>query len=349
MLKAQAGVLPGLNRWLNPWFSDPAALEGLTPPRRLLRALFVSARNLLFLAGGLLAVMAAAGLLPAFVVIPAGIGTISYLCWRIRLRDRAGEEVSAARLLLLFALVIMMLAYLRSMADEAGVNPRYEYVIDLDKALFGTVPTVWLQDRLYAAGRITPLDAFTSVIYFSYFTVPLIAGVILWHEKPRGLRLFVTATLVTILIGSPVFMLVPTAPPWLAGLNDYLPAVSRIAPEVMNTVRPGFYDQGYQAVGINDVAAFPSYHTAQTLLVAFIAWRYSRRLGLIGAGYSLLMGFSLVYLGEHYVSDVLAGVGVAFVAWAVALRLTPARLKVLEGQTAAPLQPAEAPASPRAA
>ena len=45
----------------------------------------------------------------------------------------------------------------------------------------------------------------------------------------------------------------------------------------------------------------------QILIVAGALWRYDRRLGLLGVAYALGMGFSLVYLGEHYLVDVLAG------------------------------------------
>jgi membrane-associated phospholipid phosphatase len=126
-----------------------------------------------------------------------------------------------------------------------------------------------------------------------------------------------------IAIGSLTFTLLPTAPPWLAGLDGYLPAVSRIAPEVAEVVRPGFYDRGYQAVGVNDVAAFPSYHTAQTLAVALVASRFGRRPAIGGALYLAAMGFSLVYLGEHYASDVFAGIALGSFAWFAALKLTP--------------------------
>jgi membrane-associated phospholipid phosphatase len=55
----------------------------------------------------------------------------------------------------------------------------------------------------------------------------------------------------------------------------------------------------------------PSLHTAITVVMAFALWRVRRSLGIAGALYSLLMGFSLIYLGEHYLVDVLAGVALA--------------------------------------
>ena len=349
MLKVQPWAAGGLNRWLNPWFSDPSAKAGLSGQRRLLRAAVISCRNLLLLVVAVVAISLVGGMLPAYVLIGAGMTATSGVYWQMRARDRRGEAVSPALSLGLFAAVFLTMAYVRSLADQVGFHARYAYVIDLDRALFfGTVPTVWLQEQLHAAGRVTPLDVYTSVIYFSYFTLPVLAAVALWHLRPAALRLYLVATVATILVGSAWFTLLPTAPPWLAGLDGYLPPLTRIAPAVMNTVRPGFYEQGYETVGINEVAAFPSYHMAQTVLVALAAWTFSRRLRILAVVYVLSMGFSLVYLAEHYVSDVLAGVVLALAAWAAALRLSPA-IGRFEGQDDLSLAAAEPEAIGRAA
>jgi membrane-associated phospholipid phosphatase len=210
-------------------------------------------------------------------------------------------------------------------------------VIGLDKALSGgQVPTVWLQEHLYSAGRISPLDIYCSVIYFSYFTVPFIAGVVLWHLRPHGFRLYLTATLVTLCLGDVWFTLVPTAPPWLAGLDGHLPQLTRIAAVVMDHVRPGFYERGYQVVGINDVASFPSLHVAQILLVVLASWRYGRWVRVLGPLYVASMGFSLVYLAEHYSSDILVGLLLGGFSWAVALKLTPSMHRAQEEDVFAP-------------
>lgn len=61
----------------------------------------------------------------------------------------------------------------------------------------------------------------------------------------------------------------------------------------------------------NPIAAMPSLHQAFTLLMALVLWRERRWLGVLGGLYALAMGASLVYLGEHYLVDVLAGAALA--------------------------------------
>ena len=58
----------------------------------------------------------------------------------------------------------------------------------------------------------------------------------------------------------------------------------------------------------NDVAAVPSLHAAFTMLICLFLWpRVSRRWRPLLVAYPIGMGLSLIYLGEHYLIDVLLG------------------------------------------
>ena len=59
----------------------------------------------------------------------------------------------------------------------------------------------------------------------------------------------------------------------------------------------------------------PSLHAAFSLLIAITLWPRKRKwLRPLVALYPLLMAFSLVYAGEHYVSDILLGWAYCLVA-----------------------------------
>jgi membrane-associated phospholipid phosphatase len=78
----------------------------------------------------------------------------------------------------------------------------------------------------------------------------------------------------------------------------------------------GIYRASYKVIGeSNPIAAMPSIHMAITFLLAFPALVVSKRWGLIMLAYSAMMGYSLMYLGEHYFIDVLAGCMVAAYGW----------------------------------
>jgi hypothetical protein len=63
----------------------------------------------------------------------------------------------------------------------------------------------------------------------------------------------------------------------------------------------------YSALGGNPWAAMPSLHFATSAVVAMSLAETGRTAGVVGWGYSLTLGFALVYLGEHYVTDLAAG------------------------------------------
>jgi membrane-associated phospholipid phosphatase len=78
------------------------------------------------------------------------------------------------------------------------------------------------------------------------------------------------------------------------------------------------------------VAAIPSLHGGVTLLLVLFLWpRVRRRWRPLLAIYPVLMAFSLVYTGEHYVVDVLVGwvlaVGVTVAAGRIERRIMRAR------------------------
>ena len=65
----------------------------------------------------------------------------------------------------------------------------------------------------------------------------------------------------------------------------------------------------------------PSLHMSITVVVALFMWRYHWLAGVASALYAMAMAFSLVYLGEHYVVDLLAGAAMAAAIWKLAHRV----------------------------
>jgi len=92
----------------------------------------------------------------------------------------------------------------------------------------------------------------------------------------------------------------------------------------------------------NPYAAVPSLHTAYSTLVAIFALAWRRRFGYVMCIYPVAMWFTIVYFGDHYVSDILVGIAVALLAWWLAGRLIarPGRLNRLAGPFVPPISEA---------
>jgi membrane-associated phospholipid phosphatase len=65
----------------------------------------------------------------------------------------------------------------------------------------------------------------------------------------------------------------------------------------------------YSYVGGNPLAAMPSLHFATSVMAAHLLSEVGRGPGLVGWSYAVVLGIALVYLGEHYVVDLLVGLG----------------------------------------
>jgi membrane-associated phospholipid phosphatase len=64
----------------------------------------------------------------------------------------------------------------------------------------------------------------------------------------------------------------------------------------------------YEWLGGNPWAAMPSLHFATSVLAAILLAETGAAAGAAGWAYALALGFALVYLGEHYLIDLAAGV-----------------------------------------
>ena len=75
----------------------------------------------------------------------------------------------------------------------------------------------------------------------------------------------------------------------------------------------------------NPFAAMPSLHFGTSVMAASVLSTVGQGPGRVGWAYTLTLGFGLVYLGEHYVVDLLAGLALAEGIWRAAPRSSAAR------------------------
>ncbi len=213
------------------------------------------------------------------------------------------------RLWSVYAVSFVLFVQLRAVADEVGMPVRIAYPIAIDRLLgFGELPTV----RLQALGSALAWPAI--VVHLSYYVVPPLAGALLQWLAPERFRPYMLAISAAYLIGLSIHFLLPTAPPWMAAQLGHTSPIARYLYDVLHTQSPSFYNYGSKVAAGNEVAAMPSLHMAAAWLV-LLATRRSR-MAAVGMLYALAMGLALVYTGEHYVVDELAGIAVAWSMWA---------------------------------
>lgn len=224
---------------------------------------------------------------------------------------------------------VMWLAYeqTRGGADRAGFPLQVEAPRNIDRFLFfGADPTVWMQQHFYDRNYIHWYDKIASATYFTHFIFPVIALAVLWVTSHREWARFMKRFASLLFVACTMFVLLPTVPPWMAADRKHS---YRILPPLARHTGRGFSSMGLKGFVNtwnsaldwgNAIAAMPSLHASFALFIpAFFLPRIKPIwLKVLVLTFPLIMAASLVYFGEHYVIDALAGwtiVGLSFLFW----------------------------------
>lgn len=248
---------------------------------------------------------------PWLHILLAGLIVAAWLPWASRVKYLQWAP--------LYVLGLFIYTVLRSFADQTAIAPRYDLVIAIEERLFfGHLPTVWLQEYLFRPARVGPLDFLTVQVHWSFFFVPHLGAALVFLYRRELFPRYVFLIMGTFYLGLLLYFLFPTVPPWLAADYGAMPGVARVMDYVGRQVDPQTYDRFYDALGVpNAVAAMPSLHMGVTFAVYLFARDISRKLAWALLAYSALMGFSLVYMGEHYATDVIVGALCALIVYLV--------------------------------
>ena len=215
-----------------------------------------------------------------------------------------------------FTAVLVLYDVSRGIADGLGMPLHVSDIAAADRGVFGTVPTVWLQQRLLDPGSPHWYDAVATLVYTTHFLATPVVAAVLWLRSRDAWKAFITRVIVLSVAGLVTYVLFPAAPPWYAAREGVIEPVIRASARGwlwLHVNHAGnLLSEGQLAS--NPVAAMPSLHTAfATLIALFVMSRLHSRWRLVVLAYPAVMGLALVYLGEHYVIDLVAGVGYAVV------------------------------------
>ena len=222
----------------------------------------------------------------------------------------------------LMVVIYMAYDYSRGTADQWGIGVNYTALRDLDSLItFGHEPISGMQRRFYIPNDVKWYDVVGSIIYMTHFVFPVLPLVLLRIRNRASWLHYVRRFTLTLGISVFIFIIFPAAPPWMASQKGFLPPIQRITgrgwSELHLKTVSKTLDRG--AGVLNAVAPMPSLHAGMALLVAMWFVRNCRTWIRIAAlSFPLAMLTALVYFGEHYIIDGLAGWTVVLLAWFLA-------------------------------
>jgi membrane-associated phospholipid phosphatase len=220
-----------------------------------------------------------------------------------------------------YGLTWFVFTFLRSLADETVLAKTLNTKVpSFERWIFnGELPTVTLQAEFYTPHELHVWDYYFTFVHWSYFLIPHTVALYLWWKHPARFRQYLTAMILLLTVGLMIYFLIPTNPPWMSPppINSPVPTpVLRIMEPIAESIGGGLYQASYKVVGeSNPIAAMPSIHFAITFLLVWVARDSGRLWSILAWVYALSMGAALVYLGEHYVIDIVVGGLVTSYGW----------------------------------
>jgi hypothetical protein len=217
-----------------------------------------------------------------------------------------------------FAAIFLGWESMRGLADELGTTVHSTDVIALERFFFfGHVPSEVLQAAFHTPGKVNLLDMATTFLYVAHFALPLVVAFIFWILERRLYYRYLLALMLMSFAAFVCYVLIPVAPPRFAGSFGPPLAVEDIARATFTQLHFAPVTTWlYGSISGNPVAAFPSLHSAYPLLAYLFARDRWPRASLILLAWSMAIWFAVVYLGHHYVIDVVAGMAFAVGAYA---------------------------------
>ncbi len=202
-------------------------------------------------------------------------------------------------------LIILLLSYeaLNGLAGTFASSGALLNLYSYDRLLWGfnltgTVQSLW---------NSAPLTIFFVFIYSLHFPLVIIASVYFWYTDKAIYGKYASTLILTSYLALVTFLIMPSAPPWYSGIAKDLMHDTQ-GPSVLFSSTLARLSSLFES---DKFAAFPSLHTAYITLFSYYSVKVKLSLGLISL--PLLVGvlLSTIYLGQHYVIDLIGGAAYA--------------------------------------
>lgn len=188
-----------------------------------------------------------------------------------------------------------------------------EQLSNFELNMFGSIPTLTLQQLL----RTPFLDYLGAFFYSLHFIAPTVFGFVLWKFAPDNYKKYTLALALGTYSALVTFLVYPAAPPW------YGVGATRILFQVDTSLGVPFYRTLMDFVSSNQFAAFPSLHAMYPMVISLYALKIKKSKALPILILPFGVWFSAVYLGEHYITDIIGGILYATAAFLIVEKLVP--------------------------
>lgn len=212
---------------------------------------------------------------------------------------------------------------------SAGDVLHDEYLIQIDRWIFGTDPASYLSNYLNPY-----LTEFLQLIYGLFYLMPIIYAMelYLWHRYEE-LKYAIFVVFFAFYLSFIGYLLVPAIGPRFT-LHDFLSLQSEL-PGIFFADKIRYLIDLGESIPANisnpekfaQRDAFPSGHTIIIILITYLSHKIKSKSFYFYLPYSILLIFSTVYLRYHYVIDLIAAIPFAVITILIANKIYKNKIK----------------------
>lgn len=230
-----------------------------------------------------------------------------------------GQAIKLLKRFLPFVILLLVYESFRGLVPSLNTHVNYLWMPGVDRLLwFGQLPTEWFQNYLWH-GTVRWYDFVFYGAYTLHFVLPFLLAALIWKTREKHYWKFITSLIIVSFAAFITFLLFPAAPPWMSSEKGLIEPVARVSSFVWAAFGIHDFPSVYNKISPNPVAAVPSLHAAYSFLFAFYVTRLFKNKWKYAAWiYPILIWVGTVYMGEHYVIDVILGVLYAYASYLAA-------------------------------
>ena len=148
-----------------------------------------------------------------------------------------------------------------------------------------------------------------SLLYGLHFPLVIGSAILLWYSNKILYKRYVYSLVACSYVSLIFYTIAPSAPPWYNGVASNLLATT--SAQIGSSSLFSELAKIGSMIESDKLAAFPSLHAAYVVLFSYFTIKLKRTYGLVSIPITVGVLFLTIYLGQHYVTDLVAGVVVA--------------------------------------
>jgi len=158
-----------------------------------------------------------------------------------------------------------------------------------------------------------------SLLYGLHFPLVIGSAILLWYSNKILYKRYVYSLVACSYVSLVFYTLAPSAPPWYNGVASNLLATT--SAQIGSSSIFSELARIGSLIESDKLAAFPSLHAAYVVLFSYFTIKLKRTYALVSIPIMVGVLFSTIYLGQHYITDLVAGVAVAATCVLIVTRL----------------------------